>query len=212
MFYLTWKSQLDHLSDKELRRFIYNLISWHQDEEIELKTKSDLLVWNGVLPVLKTNAEKWNSRAGTSRENGKLGGRPSKVLTQETQQVFEEPTEPVNSKELNVNSKMLNVNSEGVIVNGEKLNVNSEEVIVESKPSNSNLGESMGSFHKRRIKELTRELESQYPQYPFLVSMANPEEIKSLKYHIEDKDELDKITNILKELATSKKELWGRYD
>jgi hypothetical protein len=203
VFYLSWREMIQSLTDEELRRFINNLISWHLDEEIELTTNSESAIWSLIEPALLINDKKWNSRAGTSRENGKLGGRPSKK--KETQQVFEEPTKPVNSEEVIGNG-------EEVIGNGEEIIGNGEEVIVESKSINSNFGESLGNFHKRRIKELTGVLESEFSQYPFLVSMANPEGIKELRNHIEKKEELDRITLILKELSISKKELWGRYD
>ena len=52
MFYTSWSSQLEVLSDKELRRFIENLICFHRGTEVNLKSKPDKLVWNGVLPAL----------------------------------------------------------------------------------------------------------------------------------------------------------------
>lgn len=196
MFYLTWKSQLDYLSDKELRRFINNLIAWHQGEKIDLKSKSDVLVWNGVLPALESNDEKWNSRAGTSRENGKLGGRPNKVLTQETQQVNEKPKKPVKSKELKVKS---------------------EEKIVESKEETGNMiivntGMTQGEFLRSKIERAENILVDEYSHYPFLLSMANPTGIKELKNHIEKKEEIDSITSLLKELSESRYKLRGNYD
>ena len=63
MFYLSWETQLDVLSDKEHRRFINNLIKWHQNEDVELKSKFDKLVWNGILPALEVNNDKWNAKA-----------------------------------------------------------------------------------------------------------------------------------------------------
>lgn len=209
MFYLTWKSQLDVLTDKELRRLVYNLISWHQGEEIELKTKSDQLVWNGILPALEVNDIKWKNQSERSRENGKLGGRPSKSITQETQEVYEKP----------VNSKMSIVNSEKDIVDSELKNVESEKDIVDSKMENQNLnlksnntGISQSEFFRKKIENLENILVVNFPQYPFLLTMANPGGIKELKNHIDNKKELVEITSILKDLASSKKTLRGRYD
>lgn len=77
MFYLEWQNQLDILSDEEKIRFIYNLIRYHEGKEVELTSKVDKLVWNGVLPALRTNQKKYEERIEKNRKNGKLGGRPT---------------------------------------------------------------------------------------------------------------------------------------
>jgi hypothetical protein len=209
MFYLNWKTQLDILSDKELRRFINNLISWHQDENVELKTKTDSLVWNGVLPALEVNDDKWNSRADKSRENGKLGGRPPKEITQETKQVISEPKKPVNSK-------LLIDNSEMEIEKGKEVNVESELTIVNGQMSTgnqiNNSGESISTFLKREIDNCNSILDSDYSNYTFLKSMANPSGIKELNFHIEDEKELERIKSILVKLSELKYKLRGNYD
>ena len=200
---------MDILSDKELRRFINNLISWHQDENVELKTKSDLLVWNGVLPALEVNDDKWNSRANKSRENGKLGGRPPKEITQETKQVISEPKKPVNSK-------LLIDNSEMEIEKGKEVNVESELTIVNGQMSTgnqiNNSGESISTFLKREIDNCNSILDSDYSNYTFLKSMANPSGIKELNFHIEDEKELERIKSILVKLSELKYKLRGNYD
>lgn len=100
VFYMSWKTQIDEMNDEELRRFIENLITWHQGGEVSLQTREDRFIWNGVLPALIVNDKKYVERAGASRENGKLGGRPPKVgKTQITQEVIKEPKKPVKSKE-----------------------------------------------------------------------------------------------------------------
>jgi len=209
MFYLNWKTQLDILSDKELRRFINNLISWHQDENVELKTKTDSLVWNGVLPALEVNDDKWNSRADKSRENGKLGGRPPKEITQETKQVISEPKKPVNSK-------LLIDNSEMEIEKGKEVNVESELKIVNGQMSTrnqiKNSGESISSFLKREIDNCNSILDSDYSNFPFLKSMANPSGIKELNFHIEDEKEVERIKQVLEKLSDFKFKLRGNYD
>jgi hypothetical protein len=209
MFYLNWKTQLDILSDKELRRFINNLISWHQDENVELKTKSDSLVWNGVLPALEVNDDKWNSRADKSRENGKLGGRPPKEITQETKQVISEPKKPVNSKLLIDNSKM-------EIEKGKEVNVESELTIVNGQISNgnqiNNSGESISTFLKREIDNCNSILDTEFSNFPFLKSMANPQGIKELYHHLDDEKMLERIKPVLEKLSDFKFKLRGNYD
>ena len=59
IFYTEWKNQLELLTDQELRRFNYNLINYHEERPIELITTADKLVWNGVLPGLKSNQKIW---------------------------------------------------------------------------------------------------------------------------------------------------------
>lgn len=209
MFYLNWKTQLDILSDKELRRFINNLISWHQDENVELKTKSDSLVWNGVLPALEVNDDKWNSRADKSRENGKLGGRPPKEITQETKQVISEPKKPVNSKLLIDNSKM-------EIEKGKEVNVESELTIVDGQISTgnqiNNSGESISTFLKREIDNCNSILDTEFSNFPFLKSMANPQGIKELYHHLDDEKMLERIKPVLEKLSDFKFKLRGNYD
>ncbi|MEN8250126.1 MAG: DUF6291 domain-containing protein [Bacteroidota bacterium] len=87
LFYLEWVNQLEELDDEEITRFIYNLIKYHKGEVVDLQTKIDRIVWNGVLPALRVNQEKYEERVERNRTNGKKGGRPSK----KTQPVSKEP-------------------------------------------------------------------------------------------------------------------------
>lgn len=209
MFYLNWKSQLDILSDKELRRFINNLIDWHQGENVELKTKTDLLVWNGVLPALEVNDDKWNSRADKSRENGKLGGRPKKEITQETQQVISKPKKPVNSKWLNDNGEM--ETEKGKEVNVESKLKNGNGQMITGNYINTN-GESISNYLKREIDSCNSILDSEFSIFPFLKSMANPQGINELYYHIDDEKMLERIKPVLEKLSDFKFKLRGNYD
>jgi hypothetical protein len=127
VFYLSWKTQIDEMNDEELRRFIENLITWHQGGEVSLPTREDRFIWNGVLPALEVNDKRYVERAGASRENGKLGGRPPKVgKTQITQQVIKEPKKPVNSKKNIVDSEEVKVEGKENIVDSEKVKVEGE--------------------------------------------------------------------------------------
>ncbi len=212
MFYLSWKSQVDILNDKELRRFINNLIQYHDGGDIELKSKTDKLVWNGILPALEVNDLKYQSKVEASRENGKKGGRPPKEkISQETQQVFDKPKEPDNSK-----GKI--VNSEKEIDNGKRGIDNSEKKIENGKLENENgkenvnsIGRSSSSYLKEKIENLEDQLILEFNQYPFLLTMANPSGIKELKYHV-DPEDLEELIPILDELAVTKLKVYGRYD
>jgi hypothetical protein len=154
-FYLNWRSQIDLLDDHELRRFINNLINWHEDLDVELITTADKLVWNGVLPGLKVNDAKWKEKAEKSRENGRSGGRPKSSLdaASKTQQVFQKP---VNSKELTDNRKELIDNREELTDNIEELNLSNnkfiENIINDSQPVNINLNAAINpSVEKNKI-------------------------------------------------------------
>jgi len=76
LFYPNWKIQLDLLNDDEKIRFVYNLIRYHQNEEVELISTNDKLVWAGVLPALIINKDKYEKKVAANRENGKQGGAP----------------------------------------------------------------------------------------------------------------------------------------
>jgi len=76
MFYLNWIDQINELDDVELRRLINNLVKYHRKEVVELVTKADRLVWQGILPGLQTNEAKYERRVEANRVNGQLGGAP----------------------------------------------------------------------------------------------------------------------------------------
>jgi hypothetical protein len=198
------------MNDEELRRFIENLIIWHQGGEVSLPTREDKFIWNGVLPGLESNEKKYITRSGTSRENGKLGGRPTKDSTSSiTQQVIEEPKKPVKSK-------MLNDKSELITDNSEMSNDNSELIIDNGKISTgnqiNNSGESISTLLKREIDNCNSLLDSDFSNYPFLKYLANPEGIKEVYYHIDDEKELERIKPLLEKLSDLKYKLRGNYD
>jgi hypothetical protein len=208
-FYLNWKTQIDEMTNEELRRFIDNLISWHQGGEISLPNREDKFIWNGVLPGLEANEKKYVASSGASRENGKLGGRPKKEITQESQQVILEPNKPVNSEMLNVNSKM-------EIENGKELNVESKwsngsgQMII-GNSINTN-GESISTYLKREIDSCNSILDSEFSNFPFLKSMANPQGIKELYHHLDDEKVLERVKSVLEKLSDFKFKLRGSYD
>ena len=81
VFYLNWKDQIAELDDQELRRFINNLINYHQGEEVALETKIDRIIWQGILPALKVNDEKYVNKFEANRENGKYGALSVSIST-----------------------------------------------------------------------------------------------------------------------------------
>lgn len=130
LFYLNWKDQIDELDDQELRRLINNLIKYHLDEDIELPTKADRLVWNGILPALESNQDKYEKRVQANRQNGKLGGAPKgnqNASKEKTTQINpEQPKQPDKREKSKENSKMENENREQVNENREEINENNK--------------------------------------------------------------------------------------
>jgi len=102
MFYLNWVDLIDEFDDQELRRFINNLVKYHQGEEVDLQTKTDRLVWHVILPALQINEAKYNKKVEANRENGKFGGAPfgnqnarKEKTTQTTQSTQNNPNNPI---------------------------------------------------------------------------------------------------------------------
>ena len=62
MFYLNWVDLIEEFDDQELRRFINNLVKYHQGEEVVLETKTDRLVWHVILPALQVNEAKYKKK------------------------------------------------------------------------------------------------------------------------------------------------------
>ena len=128
LFYQSWKTQIDILDDSELRKFINNLLSYHDGGEVVLESKEDKLLWNGVLPALEVNNLKYQKTIERNRENGKKGGRPKKVAAEsekpngfienpnETDGFIEKPKKPDNSKKIIDNSKREIDNSKKKII------------------------------------------------------------------------------------------------
>lgn len=170
MFYLNWKKQIDELDDQELRRLINNLIKYHLGEDIDLPTKSDRLVWQGILPGLETNQDKYEKRVQANRENGKLGGAPKgnqNASKDKTTQINpEQPKQPDKREQINENRKMEIDNRKEVNENREQINENNKKetgidktkVSVEvpyysgssSTTSKTNSGISMHEYYKQR--------------------------------------------------------------
>lgn len=148
IFYNDWQDQLELMEDAQVRQFVYNLISWHKEEEIVLNTKLEQAIWNGVLPALKINKRKWLAKAETSRRNGQLGGRPPKP--KKPTGFSENPENLIidNSKEIIDNRKEINDNGKKKIDKGEKTIDNSKQKIVNGELTKEKIEEFIGDSNK----------------------------------------------------------------
>jgi hypothetical protein len=136
LFYLNWKDQIKELNDKELRRFINNLIKYHENEEIELVTKADRMAWNAVIIGLQINEKKYVDKVEANRANGLLGGAPNgnqnarkNKTTQSTQTTQNNPNNLIIDKreEINENREMVIDKREELKENGKVGSENWEE-------------------------------------------------------------------------------------
>ena len=207
LFYQSWKTQIDILDDSELRKFINNLISYHDDGEVVLESKEDKLLWNGVLPALEVNNLKYQKTIERNRENGKKGGRPKKVAAEsekpngfienpnETDGFIEKPKKPDNSKKIIDNSKREIENSEKTIDNREMDTVNCKNEIVETEDTNEYEQQMFDNWKNSKVEKLKDIIQKKYPRYPQLPSISTQEEIienrKKVPDHIWNKVEND---------------------
>ena len=207
LFYQSWKTQIDILDDYELRKFINNLISYHDNGEVVLESKEDKLLWNGVLPALEVNNLKYQKTIERNRENGKKGGRPKKVAAEsekpngfienpnETDGFIEKPKKPDNSKEIIDNSKREIENSEKKIDNREMDTVNCKNEIVETEEINEYQQQMFDNWKNSKVKKLKDIIQKKYPLHPQLLSITTQEEIienrKKVPVHIWNKLEND---------------------
>ena len=212
MFYTSWSSQLEVLSDKELRRFIENLISFHRGTEVNLKSKPDKLVWNGVLPALILNDKKYQETVERNRENGKKGGRPKKEAAEtekpngfienlyKTDGFKEKPKKPDNSKVEIDNSKGEIDNSIKTTGNRELNTENCKDVIVETEVVNEYQQQVFENWKNSRIKKLKDIIQKKYPGYPQLLLITSQEEIIENRKKVPDHI-WNKVENNIKEMV-----------
>ena len=187
LFYHSWKSSIDLIDDSTLRKFVNNLISYHEGAELVLESVEDNLLWNGVLPALELNNLKYNERIEKNRENGKKGGRPRKINAKKEEPnglsdkpkkpngLFDKPKKPDNSKKLIVNRKNLNENTEDIIDNRELIN---------------QIGKKENDYGELKNNELKQELREgirkQFTNYSDFQTITSPEEILSCRERTPD--------------------------
>ena len=211
LFYQSWKTQIDILDDSELRKFINNLISYHDDGEVVLESKEDKLLWNGVLPALEVNNLKYQKTIERNRENGKKGGRPKKVAAEsekpngfienlyKTDGFKEKPKKPDNSKVEIDNSKGEIDNSIKTTGNRELNTENCKDVIVETEEVNEYQQQVFDNWKNSSIKKLKDIIQKKYPGYPQLLLITSQEEIVENRKKVPDHI-WNKVENDIKEI------------
>lgn len=82
--YCDWGDILDEMTNEQAGKFAKHLWDYVRDKNPETDDQLIKIAFSHVKATLKRDLKKWRQRANASRENGKLGGRPSKdVETQE---------------------------------------------------------------------------------------------------------------------------------
>ncbi|WP_088323556.1 DUF6291 domain-containing protein [Polaribacter tangerinus] len=187
LFYHSWKSSIDLIDDSTLRKFVNNLISYHEGAELVLESVEDNLLWNGVLPALELNNLKYNERIEKNRENGKKGGRPRKINAKKEEPnglfdkpkkpngLFDKPKKPDNSKKIIVNRKQEKVKTEEIIDDRELINQIGKKEI------------DYGELKNNELKQELREgIRKQFPNYSDFQTITSPEEILSCRERTPD--------------------------
>jgi hypothetical protein len=212
LFYQSWKTQIDILDDSELRKFINNLLSYHDGGEVVLESKYDKLLWNGVLPGLEVNNLKYQKTIERNRENGKKGGRPKKVAAEsekpngfienlyKTDGFKEKPKKPDNSKVEIDNSKGEIDNSIKTTDNRELNTENCKNVIVETEEVNEYQQQVFDNWKNSSIKKLKDIIQKKYPGYPQLLLITSQEEIIENRKKVPDHI-WNKVENDIKEMV-----------
>ena len=212
LFYQSWKTQIDILDDSELRKFINNLLSYHDGGEVVLESKYDKLLWNGVLPGLEVNNLKYQKTIERNRENGKKGGRPKKVAAEsekpngfienlyKTDGFKEKPKKPDNSKVEIDNSKGEIDNSIKTTDNRELNTENCKNVIVETEEVNEYQQQVFDNWKNSSIKKLKDIIQKKYPGYPQLLLITSQEEIVENRKKVPDHI-WNKVENDIKEMV-----------
>ena len=118
MFYCDWIDTFKAQTKDDAYDLLMHLLSYVNDEN----PVSDNRIVNGIFPImknqLKRDLKKWEVRAGTSRENGKLGGRPPKKEPKKPTGLnnnLDEPRKPVTVK-VTVKDKVIEINNKSVDV------------------------------------------------------------------------------------------------
>jgi len=94
-----WYEPMKVLSDEQRGVILTNLMLYHRGENNLINLKDNLvnLVWGFIEPNLRRNAENYDRRKETSRENGLKGGRKRKELglfSEENPEPNSEPKKP----------------------------------------------------------------------------------------------------------------------
>lgn len=107
LLYCDQKEMFEHLPDALCKKLLMHLFCYVNDEN----PKTDDPILNALFaPIkhqLKRDLKKWEERASTSRENGKLGGRPPKPTEthdnpDKPSGLFKNPEEPAKPVTVNV--------------------------------------------------------------------------------------------------------------
>ena len=94
--YSDWIKKFEALTDDEAGRLIKHFFRYVNDLNPIAPDRITELSFIDIESCLKRDLVKWEQRAERSRENGKLGGRPSLDKPEKTQQVILKPKKPDN--------------------------------------------------------------------------------------------------------------------
>jgi len=118
--YADWQKKFEALTDDEAGKLIKHFFQYVNDQNPKAPDRITELSFIDIEQSLKRDLKKWEKRAERSRENGKMGGRPSieenPEKPTETQQVILEPRKPDSvNVSVNVNDSVNVINKQLVV-------------------------------------------------------------------------------------------------
>lgn len=121
LFYYNWLEQLEEFdNDSERWNLILNIMKFDKGQELDFCSKSVKHAFLGIKHGLISNQKKYELSVKRSRENGKKHVGKNARISQITQQVISEPTEPDKSKETIDKRKKEIDNRKEIIENSEE--------------------------------------------------------------------------------------------
>ena len=130
VLYVDQKELFDKLPNEKAGELIKHIFKYVNDEH---PTSEDILIELAFIPIkqqLKRDLVKWKNRANTSRENGKLGGRPKNPAEpKEPIGLIDNPAEPKEPVNVNVNvNDTVNVNVNDTVNDNDIFNKTVSEI------------------------------------------------------------------------------------
>ena len=100
---------IDHLTTLEKGMLFEHLLDYVNDKNPVLEDRVLLGTWKHIEQSLKRDLKKYEARANRSRENGALGGRPSKIKKpNKPTRLINNPSEPRKPDSVTVNDNIIN--------------------------------------------------------------------------------------------------------
>lgn len=157
MVYYDWEEAINELDDKECAELLKSMFRYGQGEpEIEISKSVKVFLKGIAYRTINMNEDKYINKVMTNRENGKNGGRPSKVI-KKTDGFSENPTKPKEREIEKTNLKEILKETETTI----------KKSIPNSIKTKSNNNKDLSTIANEKINELLS-IDPKFVADPFL--------------------------------------------